>query len=167
MTAARGRFAPRGARSTFSGAINVPLKVLYRKSTARLDCVTPLIVYWESLHDEGRPVAKLPRCPLSPLIGEHIRRLLGHFEPDYWPRSTRCRPFQTYLWLLDRGERRERTPPARKRMARYERHYCLLRCPIRLRNLSTARSYAPLRRGLTSSKVSWVGFRIAIQHIHP
>jgi hypothetical protein len=47
------------------------------------------------------------------------------------------------------------------------RAYNYLRCPIRLRYLSTARSYAPLRSGLISSKVSWDGFRTAIQHIHP
>ena len=45
--------------------------------------------------------------------------------------------------------------------------YLYPRCPIRLRYLSTALSYAPLRSGLTFSRVSWVGFTIAIQHIHP
>jgi hypothetical protein len=61
----------------------------------------------------------------------------------------------------------ERTPPSRKRITRSGRPYICLHCPIRQLNLSTALSYAPLKSGLTSSKVSWVGFTIAIQHIHP
>ena len=81
--------------------------------------------------------------------------------------TDRAPPYLLVPHRTDRGERRERTPPARKRMSRYERPYGLLRCPIRLRNLSTARSYAPLRSGFISSKVSWVGFTMAIQHIHP
>jgi hypothetical protein len=51
----------------------------------------------------------------------------------------------------------ERTSPSRKRITRSGRLYICLHCPIRQLNLSTAFSYAPLKSGLTSSKVSWVG----------
>jgi hypothetical protein len=75
------------------------------------------------------------------------------------------------LYLMAAPEPRtdwgERTSPAWKCKTRSELPYICLSYPIRLRYLSTARSYAPLRSGLTSSNLSWVGFTIAIQHIHP
>ena len=86
-------------------------------------------------------------------------------DSDRLPSGTVTPPTERALSMAatDWGER---TPPSRKRITRSGRPYICLRCPIWQLNLSTALSYAPLKSGLTSSKVSWVGFRIAIQHIH-
>jgi hypothetical protein len=74
------------------------------------------------------------------------------------------------LFTLSRRRSRVFTRPARRghpTAATQGDPINYLRCPIRLRYLRTALSYAPLRSALTSSNVSWVGFRTAIQHIHP
>src|SRR3712207_2107227 len=68
------------------------------------------------------------------------------------PRSTLF-PYTTLfrsIWLLlDLTHRGERASPVLKGITRFGRPYICLHRPIRLRYLSTARSYAPLRSGLT------------------
>src|SRR5215207_2929664 len=88
-------------------------------------------------------------------------------DSDRLPSGTLTLPTERALSSMAATDWGERTPLSRKRITRSGRPYICLRCPLRRRYLSTALSYAPLKSGLTSSKVSWVGFRIAIQHIHP